>query len=489
MIIRNIGPATKLLLVDDLPPEDLCMLQALYSRSAASAATHLEGIYAARRSALRSFLHAETGGETFSENSCEHLREIAIGDGSERAGNFMRKFYVGYGHSSIADTGSTTLFLEGVSLLAAKAIQDSPLYCGQETSTRYIDMSRQTIVDPVGSSASADILRAWMEFYVGSQERVAATTRERYPMVEHEDPVAYLGAVKARTFDVLRAFLPAGIRTQLSWHTNLRQASDRLRWLKNHPSWEVSDLGAAIGEVLGVRYPDSFGATSAVSGVGAGSAEAQRDRAEWERLVATVHTYQRAFNEGDAYASFTPSHVDRGTIASYSHLLNTRPRGCVLPHFLADVGQFTWQFPLDFGSFRDIQRQRNGVCRMPLLDTSMGFEGWYLDQLDPELRASAEALVETQAKRIAEVTDNLVDRQYYTALGFRVPCSVTYALPASVYVIELRSGKMVHPTLRKVAHSMADDLVRFLPEVPMHVDRTMDSWSVRRGLQTITKKM
>jgi thymidylate synthase ThyX len=51
----------------------------------------------------------------------------------------METFYVGYGHASIADCGSTTIFIEGISILADKAIQDWQLYSGQETSTRYID--------------------------------------------------------------------------------------------------------------------------------------------------------------------------------------------------------------------------------------------------------------------------------------------------------------------------------------------------------------
>src|SRR5258706_10605385 len=94
-----------LFLIDDLGPEDNAMLQALYSRSAKSVQEHVASIVKAR------------------------------------SGEFMKRYYVGYNHKSIADCGTTTLFFEGVSLLAAKAIQDSPMYSGQETSTRYINMA------------------------------------------------------------------------------------------------------------------------------------------------------------------------------------------------------------------------------------------------------------------------------------------------------------------------------------------------------------
>nr|MDP9127602.1 thymidylate synthase [Pseudomonadota bacterium] len=58
--------------IDDQHPEDLAMLQALYSRSPASVLSHLEKL-------------KQTG-----------------------SGKFMDNYYVGYGHASIGDCGATT---------------------------------------------------------------------------------------------------------------------------------------------------------------------------------------------------------------------------------------------------------------------------------------------------------------------------------------------------------------------------------------------
>ena len=154
------------------------------------------------------------------------------------------------------------------------------------------------------------------------------------------------------------------------------------------------------------------------------------------------------------------------------------------------MGQAHAEFLLDFGSFRDLQRHRNGVCRMPLLDTSHGFEAWYLEQLG-ELAGEANALIDEQRyaiNRLGDGSDRSVLRQYYTALGFRVPCNVTYALPALLYVMELRSGKTVHPTLRKQVHGMIRRFKHDHPDIALHVDMDPDDWDVRRGDQTITEK-
>src|SRR5882672_7702009 len=101
---------------DEFSPETSAMMQALYSRSAKSVVHH------------------------------------ALKAREKGADKFMASYYVGYGHSSIGDCGVTTLYLEDISLLACKAVQDNPLYSGQETSTRYIDFSTQRIHDPIGSS-------------------------------------------------------------------------------------------------------------------------------------------------------------------------------------------------------------------------------------------------------------------------------------------------------------------------------------------------
>jgi hypothetical protein len=73
-------------------------------------------------------------------------------------------------------------------------------------------------------------------------------------------------------------------------------------------------------------------------------------------------------------------------------------------------------------------------------------------------------------------------------MGFLVDCKVTYGLPAALYVTELRSGKPVHPTLRKVAHKMDSALKEKFPFLRTLSDLGQDDWDVRRGMQDITEK-
>ncbi len=427
----------KIFIYDELEPQDNAMLQALYSRSPLSVKKHVAKV-------------KKTG-----------------------SGKFMEKFYVGYGHSSIADCGSTTIFIEKISILADKAIQDWPLYAGQETSTRYVDMSHQPVLDPVGSSLSKKIISQWMNFYLSSQEAVLQHLREKYPKQKEEKEEVYEKAIQARSFDILRGFLPAGLTTQLSWHTNLRQAHDKLVLMRHHPLLEVAQLGKLILNKLKKKYPQSFGHI------------ANKEQERYREFLMRKYNYFCPLKHPNFRITTSLSHQK---LKVYQEIFKQRPEKTSLPNFLAELGNVTFDFLLDFGSFRDIQRHRNGICRMPLLTTRYGFNPWYLEQLPSKTKREAKKLISKQSQLIASMKTDSLTRQYYVALGFNVPGRVTYGLPAAAYVIELRSGKTVHPTLRKVAKRMRESLLKLFPEIKLHCDLSRDDWDIRRGLQDITEK-
>ena len=149
-------------------PEAVAMLQALHSRS-------IGGLKA-------------------------HLKKL-IEKGSDQ---FQKTYYVGYGHKSIGDCGTTTIFAEGISMLAAKAIQDWPLYSGQESSTRYLDFSQQPFMNPAGTAEGERIQESWRRLYLELQEPVQESLRERFPRREGEKENVWEKAINARAFDITR---------------------------------------------------------------------------------------------------------------------------------------------------------------------------------------------------------------------------------------------------------------------------------------------
>src|SRR3989344_1720543 len=183
-----------------------------------------------------------------------HLLKLA----QKGAKNFMETYYVGYGDKSIGDCGTATIFIEGVSMLVAKAVQDTQLYNGQEASTRYIDFAKQSFANPHGSADGVDLLESLRSFHLRGLGIMKEELAKRHPRQEGEDEKVWRKAINARAFDVMRSFLPAGAATNLAWHTTLRHATDHLLRLRHHPLQEVRDVAQAVQEALGEMYPSSF---------------------------------------------------------------------------------------------------------------------------------------------------------------------------------------------------------------------------------------
>lgn len=87
-------------LTDKLPPELKAMTMARYSRDVGSVTDRLP--------------------------TTEQIED------STKAAENMQKYYIGYGHKSVGQLAGTDIFFEGVSQIAAKAIENHPLYNGQE---------------------------------------------------------------------------------------------------------------------------------------------------------------------------------------------------------------------------------------------------------------------------------------------------------------------------------------------------------------------
>ena len=462
----------KVITLHDLHPEDGAMLQALYSRSPAGVEHHLEKVKKAG------------------------------------AGKFMSQYYVGYGHASIGDCGVTNIFIENYSMLACKAIQDNPLYSGQEASTRYLDFSRQPAIDPYGTDYTRSILDGWLELYNTWMPKVEAALAEKYPYSAdvYKNEKSWANAIQVRAFDTMRSYLPVGTTTLFSWTTNLRQARDRLMKLKSHPLPEVRDMADTIFESVTSNYPNSFSGSEMDENSDRygkrdayNRAQAVRENyesyAEIKQRLKITDVEEKALLDGELLARKNLIDLD-GLNTLETETLATRPRGGVLPRRLEAYGHYTMACAIDFGSYRDLQRHRNGVAPLPLLQPAFGMFKWYTAELAALLgddyahleQATAALFDKIRNLESAGITEDPLLTQYLLPMGTTVICSLSYSVPQMVYVGELRSGKTVHPSLRPIAQNMLRRLEEDIPGIALHGDMDSDSWSEKRGTQTITEK-
>jgi len=418
-------------------PESEAMLQALHSRSVGGIRAHLETL-------------ARTG-----------------------ADKFMSTFYVGYGHKSIGDLGTATVFIEGVSMLVAKAIQDWRLYAGQESSTRYIDFAEQTFLNPAGSDKGTLIQERWRQFYLDGVAEMKDVLARRYPQQPGEADGTYQKAINARVFDTMRAFLPAGATTNLAWHGNLRQFADEIALLRHHPLKEVRHVAITVEGALLEAFPNSF------------TTKRYKETERYNEEVMRNYYYDAPGTEFE----LTRVNISKTLLDEYGRVLSGRPPKTELPRQIAECGTLQFEFLLDFGSFRDIQRHRAVTQRMPILTTRHGFHPWYLGEQPELLRKKAEALLAIQEQDIKKLDLSPEEQQYYIAMGYQTANRLTGDLHALTYLVELRSTRFVHPTLRQRARQMAEKMHELFYDhgLVLHLDEDPDRFDVKRGEQDIVQ--
>lgn len=423
--------------------------------------------------ALHSLNSREPGGfranlpKMFDEHSGEMIERI------------LETYYVGYGHKSIGDCGSGDLYVDNCSLLAANAFEHHPMFNGQETSTRYVDVTVNGFV----STGNPDIdswSDRWMDFYQKALAETIELVRSQHPyegnVTDKAEQAKWKKATRTRACDICGAFLPGAARTNFSMHQELRQFADQFALTKFHPLPEVQLITAAMVEQLRRDHPNSFGFKDENV-----AAAYLKKRSEW--------TFARPSPE---FVSpwYADTDIEDSDLVDYLGNLLDRPNTkAELPMESRVLGSVYIDSLIDFRSFRDLHRHRSASFEMPVLTPEFGFEEWYIEHIPVELRREADHLIQDYMKAWeAQGTTDRLTWQYATPMGFKVPCVVDMPIAASVYVAEIRSGTAVAPTARRWAINLGDKLEEWFPSLRVFICRDPDQFQIARGGHDIVKK-
>lgn len=456
----------------------------------------------------------------------EHWKKLA----KEGSGKFMDQIFIQYGHASVGDLGSSTVYFEGISMIAAKALQDNPLYNGQECSSRYIDMSTVDMIAPQ-DKACREKVEALRSFYVSALPQTVEYLKEQHPIEDGQKSSTYEKAINARAFDILRGFLPCGTTTNVAWSGTLRNLKENLERLLHHPLDEVRCISGDAYHKLKEAYPNSFD-----DGIAAaytyeelldcvGSEKATfLSRTDQFYLVGQgdgmITDLDLAYGEMGSFGTAKKESLLVGMepvamfagdellgYASSAHgvfkedslglVVSDHVKGLMIPrHSTGANVSLSVYGTLDFGSFRDLQRHRGGYVGLPIVTGDWGFHRWYIDNLPPSLREAAVNLVFdllrvyyeklNDAESLGSTVYSKIRLQYMLPMGMIVPVDMRFPLRQLVYFVELRSGQTVHPTLRKFAQSCAEVLE--YEGVEVISDKRPDVWTIRRGDQDIVER-
>lgn len=429
-----------------------------------------------------------------SDESIQHrLQDLT--ENQQKVLESLQKYYIGYGHKSIGDCGTITIYLEDVSILAVKAIQHHPLYNGQESSTRYIDFNRpDRIYTPSELSPSAhSLMLKWLQLYNLIHTE---SSKHLFKTIKKPDSISettYKNAILSAAFDKARGFLPTSVKTKASWTSTLSTTREHFMTLLYHPFEEVRQIAQTVLRQCIQMYPHSFKSTDA-------DIKNEAVQAYWSEMFKTEQElpYQEFSSLIPSLASnkalITTSNLDSYKTKKAKTLVNgtleARVEHYSLPRFLNLVGTITVRGWLDFGSYRDFLRHRNMTSLLPLLTPGHGLHSFYLD-FDQYLSTDSElGVFQKYADCIHEFEQCVAQEsqqaaQYLYPLGWYVPILTTAHLPQWAYVLELRTKQNVHPTLRLFCQNVYKQIQSVFKN---SLDVDLKSSSIvnfKRGMETI----
>lgn len=462
------NPNIEVGITDKFDPEVQAMLLAMYSRSYAPIASRLPDS---------------------EESADEHKKKLG-------------KYYVDWGHKSVGQLGVTTVWLEGVSQLAAKAIENHPLFNGQESSTRYIDYGNQASIIP--SSLDTDIQvevdywqNKWTEFYKKALPVVIEKLKKDYPFEEQYKPLlmtndegykkaftTWENTIKARAFDKCRGFLVAGSVTNVGFMGTFDTLNDHFGEMLYHPCAEMRGIAVEVLTKMKEKYP--FGTIGV------------------DKLADRFKYVDNSFFYTDGEPCRSPHQVivDKEDLAArdeahksfldqrLTKYFSQREKGQRIDRVTASKMMFTMRGYIDFGSYRDIHRHRAGVIDMRILTPQHGIHDYYIEDLSDELKSELDTLVknftEWYTRTLSYSPESVYELQYSIPMGFKLHVTYKCDINQTMYLLELRSSKTVHNTLRHLIHEWAEVINNsFGDSLKLYVDFDKDNFTLKRGTQTI----
>lgn len=375
---------------------------------------------------------------------------------------------IDYGHQSIADMAPVAMFIDGVSLWLAYYIWTlCPTAGGQESSTRYIRMNADSLVEPesIPTAHQGEWRQLMQQCFVNYEaalelwEGIATAMPEvsRIPTVLLNDTSEKAQKQVARLrrnygFDRARNFLPVAVSTNVMMIMSARAWVQLCQHLLSHPLAEANRLGGQVRDELALAAPRLLRHAIAKDSI------AQGIRREFEKVRTLARKNENAYlRDGSndyecpptaSLELLLPRDVDAEEIAADMSLHDNR-YAWLGSSLQRTAVRFKWD-AVALAEIRDLNRHRTGSKYCPLVP--VGFYSAH-DQLPAtsahrECQEQLNTLSELGRRASAIARQKLIDGDanyvYWSVLGTQYPFEHTTTADKFIYEAELRTGTGAH---------------------------------------------
>lgn len=427
---------------------------------------------------------------------------------SKRAREFFSKWLAAYGDDSIAQMAGAHIFFENISNVAVKFLEDFRIgFAPLEKSTRYVLFDQKIggrwlyFLEPdiIGRSKFrkeyVTTLNMLFRRYADSIVPLSKYLKNLYPQEKDQSDRAYESTVKAKTCDVLRAYLPMATLTNVGFFGVGQSLEYVLTKSFAHPLAEIRQLAREAQRELNKIIPSLVDRASSPRGK-----IYQRYVRTTEKILERMTkelldplgsdsnmAYQNRPQEGPTLLNSSGSGVDlveydadaedrivASILYKYSRLpyreIKTRvaalsakqkadlikktvARRQVRQHRLVRAFENTYyKFDIvgNVGIYRDLHRHRMLTQERQRFTTELGFDvpSDLIDaRLDKGYREAAQMVDKLYKKLAAKFPDQA---QYVVMMGHRVRWYQWENLRELGWEAELRTGPQGHPDYRKI---------------------------------------
>ncbi len=189
-----------------------------------------------RQPAINAYLGARY---SRSADSISDIAQEIIKSGTDAAQR-LETIFVGYGHKSVGDMADLFVCIENIPMVvAAKLFYKNAVVSGQERSTRYQNFKKPDFIKlpPEYRAKESKKTKTYEEIFLKQMQDYSDLLEptqealEKYFKPESGNK-QHSSALKARTFDTVRYFLPIGLKTSLALLMSARNWSENIARLK-----------------------------------------------------------------------------------------------------------------------------------------------------------------------------------------------------------------------------------------------------------------
>lgn len=397
-----------------------------------------------------------------------------------------------YGHASIADMTPIALFMDDISQYAAYYLWTlSPTAGGQECSTRYIKIDKNSLIDSDNLGIPHYLKNEFDKYntlsFTNYQIALEAWSEiaNKYPDITKipqsllnsttEKDIKIVNRMKRNfAFDRARIYLPLSAKTGVMMIQSARSWANISSHLQSHYLKELRVLGREIADKM------SFGAPRLLKHTQPTEANKYHILNELDLLLqsstSTLWTnYKKQENTDDvvteSYLDTQDLFYDSELVANCCKYRTNRysPFGNIIAR---TVARFCW-IGISFGEIRDLNRHRTGTKYCPLIPLGFYSANDQLPEKEDELISVIKRCSYSfngTASRAKELLEQKVGEYiYFTSLGHQYYFEHVTTADKFLYEMELRTGVGAHYKYAEHCRNILNLWFNKYPETKFHI--------------------